>query len=329
MGSGHLLLDISIEFLADWGHDCGGGAREGLPMNNLRADWNPGDERFWNPEVASVVVSDDIDRLVICSDLHAYREPLEVLDQHFQDQPIASQVLVNGDILEGGLDAIETVAWVQKHASGYTTRGNHDSGIFRYLRDGPSGVTSLGADTEMAAYMVLEEGAMEFLEGLPDVLDVRWKGFQLRLMHGHFSLQTRAYTDWRLGRDAIVELFADATVDLMVVGHTHYPFVAIGSFGSVANPGSLAAPIYRFTQLDGQQIDRRREDPDIADGVVRSSYLVVDVVDGVLDPRLVMFQFDQERLLRRYDARDDLRMAPLFRRRWITQGHNDPSLSSG
>ena len=177
--------------------------------------------------------------------------------------------------------------------------------------------------------MVLEEDAMEFLEGLPDVLDVRWKGFQLRLMHGHFSLQTRAYTDWRLGRDAIVELFADATVDLMVVGHSHYPFVAIGSFGSVANPGSLAAPIYRFTQLDGQQIDRRREDPDIADGVVRSSYLVVDVVDGVLDPRLVMFQFDQERLLRRYDARDDLRMAPLFRRRWITQGHNDPSLSSG
>ena len=70
----------------------GSGAREGLPMNNLRADWNPGDERFWNPEVASVVVSDDIDRLVIVSDLHAYREPLEVLDQHFQDQPLASQV---------------------------------------------------------------------------------------------------------------------------------------------------------------------------------------------------------------------------------------------
>lgn len=297
-------------------------------MNHLRADWNPGDERTWDPEVASVVVSDEIDRLVVVSDLHAYREPLEVLDQHFQAQPIVSQVLVNGDILEGGLDAIETVAWVRKHAAGYTTRGNHDSGIFRYLRDGPSGSTSLGADTEMAAYRVLDEGAMEFLEGLPDVLDVRWKGFQLRLMHGHFSLRTRAYTDWKLGRDAIVELFADATVDLMVVGHTHYPFVDNESSGPVANSGSLVAPIYCFTQSDGQQVDRRTEDPDRPDGVVRSSYLVVDVVDGLLQPSLVMFQFDYEGLLRRYDARDDLRMAPLFRRRWITQGHNDPSLSS-
>ena len=52
-------------------------------MNHLRADWNPGEERFWDPVVASVVISDDIDRLVVVSDLHAYREPLKVLDQHF------------------------------------------------------------------------------------------------------------------------------------------------------------------------------------------------------------------------------------------------------
>ena len=92
-------------------------------MNHLRADWNPGDERTWDPEVASVVVSDEIDRLVVVSDLHAYREPLEVLDQHFQAQPIVSQVLVNGDILEGGLDAIETVAWVRKPRS--SSRPHH------------------------------------------------------------------------------------------------------------------------------------------------------------------------------------------------------------
>ena len=298
-------------------------------MNHLRADWNPGEERFWDPVVASVVISDDIDRLVVVSDLHAYREPLEVLDTHVQDGSIANQVLVNGDILEGGLDAIETVAWVRKHAAGHTTRGNHDSGVFRYLRDGPSAATSLAEDSEMGAYAALDAGATGFLEGLPDVLDVRWKGFQLRLMHGHFSLRTRAHTDWKLGRDAIVELFADATVDLTVVGHTHYPFVAHGSSGRVANSGSLVAPIYRFTQLDGQQIDRRVEDPAVADGEVHSSYLVVDVVDGCLHPRLEMFHFDREWLLQRYDARDDLRMAPLFRRRWITQGHIDPSLASG
>jgi len=297
-------------------------------MNRVRADWNPGEERFWDPVVTSVVISDDIDRLVVVSDLHAYREPLEVLDTHLQDGASESQVLVNGDILEGGLDSIETVAWVRNHAAGYTTRGNHDSGVFRYLRDGPSAASEVAADSEMGAYTALDAEAMGFLEGLPDVLDVRWKGFQLRLMHGHFSLRTRAHTDWKLGRDAIVELFADATVDLTVVGHTHYPFVANGSSGRVANSGSLVAPIYRFTQLDGQQIDRRVEDLAVADGEVHSSYLVVDVIDGILHARLEMFQFDRERLLRRYDARDDLRMAPLFRRRWITEGHLEPSLAS-
>ena len=269
---------------------------------------------------ARVDVDPSIERLVIVSDLHAYREPLEALDQWLDQRPESYLVFVNGDIFEGGIDGRYALEWTLRRAAGRTTRGNHDCGIFDYLKTSPSLPARAPADTELAAYRELTPDQLDFVRSLPDVLSVRWRGRSLRLMHGHFNLRTTGSTDWRLPPAELSRLFADPDVDLTVIGHTHYPFISESAAGAVANPGSVAAPLFRYLMDSGQEVDRRADDPNLLVDDARPSFLTVTETDGHLQARIERFGYDREGLLRRHAARDDLRIPLGVRRAWIMDG---------
>ena len=269
---------------------------------------------------AAVDVDPAVRRLVIVSDLHGYREPLEALDQRLTRFSEPSLVFVNGDIFEGGIDGRYAVEWTMRHATDRTTRGNHDSAIFEYLKaESPPGEHAPD-DTELGGYREMAPEQLEFVRSLPDILDVRWRGYSLRLMHGHFNLRTPARTNWRLPPAELSELFADREVDLTVIGHTHYPFVGQDAAGAVANPGSVAVPLFRHRDHSGREIDRRADDPNLSVDDSRPSFLTVTEADGRLQPRIERFDYDREGLLRRHAARDGLKIPLDIRRAWIVEG---------
>ena len=279
------------------------------------------DRRMPRPHVtARVDVSAATERLVIVSDLHAYREPLEAIDQWLARMTDPYLVFVNGDIFEGGIDGRFAVAWTMRHATGRTTRGNHDSAIFEYLNAEPPPDRAAPDDTELRAYREMTPDQLEFVKSLPDVLDVHWRGHSLRLMHGHFNLRTPERTNWRLRPAELSELFADPAVDLTVIGHTHYPFISQSAAGAAANPGTVAAPLFRYRDPSGREIDRRADDPDLSTDDNRPSFLTVTEANGQLQPRIERFDYDRERLLRRHAARHGLRIPLDIRRAWIMEG---------
>ena len=267
-----------------------------------------------------VEVAASIRRLVIVSDLHAYREPLEALDQWLDQLPGPYLVFVNGDIFEGGIDGRYALEWTMRRAAGRTTRGNHDSAIFEYLDADPSVADGAAPDTELATYRTLSPGQLEFVKSLPDILDVRWRGRTLRLMHGHFNLRSSGSTDWRLALADLTRLFADPAVDLTVIGHTHYPFVSQGAAGALANPGSVAAPLFSYAADSGQVVDRRADDPNLSIDDSRPSFLTVTEADGQLRATIERFDYDRDRLFRRHAAHHNLRIPLETRRAWITEG---------
>ena len=267
-----------------------------------------------------VEVAASIRCLVIVSDLHAYREPLEALDRRLDQLPERYLVFVNGDIFQGGIDGRYALEWTMRHAAGRTTRGNHDSAIFEYLDADPSPGDRAPADTELAAYRTLTPDQLEFVKSLPDILDVRWRGRTLRLMHGHFNLRSSGSTDWRLSSADLADMFADPAVDLTVIGHTHYPFVSQGAAGALANPGSVAAPLFSYVADSGQVVDRRADDPNLSIDDSRPSFLTVTEVDGQLRATIERFDYDRDRLLRRHAAHRNLRIPLETRRAWITEG---------
>ena len=269
---------------------------------------------------AEVQISDEVRRLVIVSDLHAYREPLEALDQWLDQLPGPYLVFVNGDIFEGGIDGRYALEWTMRRAAGRTIRGNHDSAIFEYLDADPSPDDRAPADTELAAYRTLSPDQLEFVKSLPDILDVRWRGRTLRLMHGHFNLRSSGSTDWRLSPADLADLFADPAVDLTVIGHTHHPFVSRSAAGALANPGSVAAPLFSYAADSGQAIDRRADDPSLSVSDSRPSFLTVTEADGGLRATIERFDYDRATLLRRHAAHHNLRIPLETRRAWITEG---------
>ena len=268
---------------------------------------------------AQVEVNPSIQRLVIVSDLHAYKEPLDAVDQWLGQLPEPYLVFVNGDIFEGGIDGRFALEWTMRHASGRTTRGNHDSAIFEYLDGEQPPRHRAAADTELSAYRQLTPDQLEFVRSLPDILDVCWRGHSLRLMHGHFNLRTQATTNWRLRPAELSGVFADPAVDLTVIGHTHYPFISRDAAGALANPGTVAAPLFRYRDPSGQEIDRRVDDPDLSVNDSRPSFLTITESDGQLQPRIERFDYDRERLLRRHAVHDGLRMPLDIRHAWIME----------
>ena len=63
-----------------------------------------------------IEVSKDVDCLAVVSDLHSFIEPLEALDVELAARPGSTQVVVAGDIISGGANPVEVVAWVRANA---------------------------------------------------------------------------------------------------------------------------------------------------------------------------------------------------------------------
>jgi predicted phosphodiesterase len=296
-----------------------------------RMNWRSGQPCDWIPDVMSLDVDPAVRRLVIVSDLHGFREPLDAVDACLSrfDEPFA--VFANGDLFEGGFDAKATIDWVRGHATGRTTRGNHDSRIFAYLADQVAGEPPVqwAPDAELGGYRTLDADDLRFVAELPDQLVVRWRGRSIRLMHGHQSPTTPLYTDWRSTPDEITRLFLNLAFDLTIVGHTHHPFIRRQSGSIVANSGSVSVPILRYRDGNGDVIDR---DGFPIDSVVRkgeSSFLVITESSGELNPELVKFDYDRLGMLKRYEGHKNLNTPLAQRKKWVLEHFFDSALADG
>jgi predicted phosphodiesterase len=275
-------------------------------------------------ESTSVDLDASIQRLIVVSDLHAYREPLEVVDSYLEALTGDYRVFVNGDFFDGGMDAVATLAWVRTQATGRTTRGNHDRGVFDYLRDAasspPPPPERRPADTELGSYQRMSPEQLQFVADLPDQLLVHWRGKRVRILHGHRNLKTEAYTSFLSSVDQLVEVFHDTSVDLTVIGHTHYPFARKQGGSWVANSGSVAVPICRMRAAEGGAIENRcATDDSVDDDNAQSSLLSITESGGELDVQVIRFDYDQRGLLERYAREDGLHMRQAVREQWITQ----------
>ncbi|HCN07100.1 MAG TPA: hypothetical protein DIT01_04140 [Lentisphaeria bacterium] len=293
-------------------------SEESLPH---RLHWRPGHPRSWTIESTAIDLDASIQRLIIVSDLHAYREPLEAVDLYLGELTDQYRVFVNGDLFEGGVDAAATVEWVRRHATGRTTRGNHDSRVFAYRsnqvdQDPPS---QWAPDGELGSYETLGSDQVQFVADLPDQLMVRWRDKKICVLHGHQNAKDTNYTSWRSTVDQLMDTFHDTGVDLTVISHTHYPFVRERDGSWLANCGSVSVPICRFRTADGAIENRCAEDDSVSSDDAQCSFLNITESGGALDVQIVRFDYDRRGMLDRYSRHDGLSMSPALRERWILQ----------
>jgi putative phosphoesterase len=173
-------------------------------------------------------------KIVIISDLHGNYEALRALPESYDE------LWVLGDLVNYGPQPVEVVEFVKAHSS-VVVRGNHDQSIGFDEDPRCSARYKLMADTTRRfTASVLNEQQKQFLRGLPQHRELERQKMRFYLCHAKPSDPLYGYcpadsSDW-------VKEAQTVATDVLVVGHTHTPFLRRIGECAVVNPGSLGQP---------------------------------------------------------------------------------------
>lgn len=168
--------------------------------------------------------------LAFISDVHSNLEALQAVMEAIKEiQP--KEVFCLGDLCGYGADPVPVI---QRLKSLPCLMGNHDFAVV--IRD-TSWFNPYAAEAIEWTYKRLEEEELKFLSNLKHRLLTSSYGFKLYMVHGSPEDPLYGYT---YENDA--ELVKDIDCDVLVLGHTHIPFVKKVGAKLVINAGSVGQP---------------------------------------------------------------------------------------
>jgi putative phosphoesterase len=173
-------------------------------------------------------------KIVIISDLHGNYEALRALPETYDE------LWVLGDLVNYGPEPAEVVDFVKAH-SPVIVRGNHDQSIgFDEDPRCTARYQKMAEATRRFTASVLDEEQKQFLRSLPLRMELQRQNKRFYLCHAKPSDSLYGYCpgdspDW-------INEALSVNADVLLVGHTHTPFIRHIGAGLVVNPGSLGQP---------------------------------------------------------------------------------------
>jgi putative phosphoesterase len=207
-------------------------------------------------------------RILLISDLHANWPALQAINEPFD------ACLCAGDLVDYGCEPAPVIDWVRSRVSA-CIRGNHDHMVAQnVLTNGQTGFRYLSGVTRPVSRQRVSESDRRFLAQLPVTKFLTLDGRRIMMVHAtpRDPLDEYAPPDSGFWKRQLASIDAD----IVLVGHTHFPYeLRIGNT-CVVNPGSVGLP---------------------RDGNWRASYAVLE--DGKLSFRRV--EYDAEQTIRAVD----------------------------
>ena len=163
------------------------------------------------------------------SNIHALRSAVEVMDAERIEK-----IFFAGDAVGYGANPNECCDTLRRicHRS---IRGNHDEAVVTKIFSGLNPYAHAAANWTIG---VLNESARMFLESLRpsanEVIDNR----TIAMYHG----SPRTMNEYVYSESAQEDILDIAKADLVILGHTHMPYVKEFTRGIILNPGSVGQP---------------------------------------------------------------------------------------
>ncbi|TWU04241.1 metallophosphoesterase family protein [Stieleria varia] len=171
-------------------------------------------------------------KIGIISDIHGDLTSLNMALSHMQLASV-QRVLCAGDLVERGSNDHGVIDYFRQHAIP-CVQGNHDENAVRHHE--------LQAHVEVQDDSTLSAASVDFLRGLPLTQSFVWVGSTMLLAHATPSDNgAPVFQDpscEKLSKTFKKDL-ARMEADILVVGHTHYPFDIRYKGKRVLNPGSV------------------------------------------------------------------------------------------
>lgn len=173
-------------------------------------------------------------KIVILSDLHGNYDALSALPESYDE------LWVLGDLVNYGPQPSEVVEFV-RHQAAVVVRGNHDQAV-GYDEDPrcTPRYHAMAEQTRRFSLAALTEAQKEFLRRLPVHTELQRGDTRFYLCHAMPSNPLYGYCPE--ASDRWPEELQSTGADILLVGHTHTPFLRRVGHQMVANPGSLGQP---------------------------------------------------------------------------------------
>lgn len=209
-----------------------------------------------------------VDTLIL-SDVHANAAALEGV---LAAEPDVDNVVFLGDAVDVGPQPVEAITLLRSIVDHYVI-GNHDRVVIDADPDGES-------DDEHRRWQEWTRSTIgddvTFLQRAPKTIVASLGGQQFRLHHGDFDPPDGA-RDWttRTTPDEAPDVFETIaqryTEDVVLLGHSHRPFVAEVEGTTFVNPGSVGLQrsdmrpdVARYAYFDGETFDLRSTEYDVS-----------------------------------------------------------------
>jgi len=174
-------------------------------------------------------------KIVIISDIHGNLAALDALPEHNFDE-----LWCIGDLVDYGPNPHEVVEWVRQQAK-ITVRGNHDHAAgFSVDPQCSTPFKKLAEDTLRFTQSVCTQEDFAYLRSLPVRHERTVNSTRFYLVHAMPSDPLFGYCPEESERwtNEVERIQAD----VLIVGHTHTPFVRREGETLILNPGSLGQP---------------------------------------------------------------------------------------
>ncbi|UCD91821.1 MAG: YfcE family phosphodiesterase [Methanobacteriota archaeon] len=172
-------------------------------------------------------------RIGLISDVHSNAPALEEILYYFEDAGV-DRIIQSGDVIGYHPFPNEVIQMLIDHKV-EGIRGNHE--IILFTGD----ISRASSPAEHAIEWtkgVLSESSWEYLKNLKDSLRLEIEGFSMAVFHGSPD------DPWKYVEavDATSDLLEEVGTDILVLGHTHKPFVRELKMGMIVNPGAVGQP---------------------------------------------------------------------------------------
>ncbi|MFZ3243735.1 MAG: metallophosphoesterase family protein [Candidatus Acidiferrales bacterium] len=173
-------------------------------------------------------------KIVIISDIHGNFDALSALPETYDE------LCVLGDLVNYGPQPKEVIDWVREKAT-LVVRGNHDQciGYGDDPRCSPRFRDMAEATRQFSNALVTEEQKQYLRSLLPRVESLR---SQTRFFLCHATPSEPLYEYRKADSEKWAEDCAQVEAEVILVGHTHIPFVRSFNHQILVNPGSLGQP---------------------------------------------------------------------------------------
>ncbi len=203
-------------------------------------------------------------KIAFISDVHSNLPALEAVFEDLSRRAVGT-VYCAGDILGYNTFPDQTVELLRRKGV-HCIAGNHD----RAVLVGTKGMNSIAAAAIEWTRSNMSQDTYEFIRELPNSIHRPLEGVMTAIHHG----SPRFMSEYIFEEHVNDELLELAGARLLVLGHTHMPFVAHFAAGTVLNPGSVGQP---------------------RDGDNRASYAIWDAVEP--DIEVVRVDYDRQKVM--------------------------------